>query len=357
MVGPGTKAVNSAHRCVPDPQHYIVSVVLRAALQSAVRLLMPAIGLLLPVVTCAAGAAPEEVKVGLYWNSVPGLDLRTDSFSADFYLWFLWRGEIDPTHEFEFTNVMEPNNLVKIPAYTKPSGEPEPQILPDGSRYQTFHVQGRFTQAFALDRFPLDRQRLVISMEDLTYEADRVRYVADRADSAASPELSVNGWKIDRFFYNEGLRIYPSRFGDSRLTGSRPYSRVEFGLAISRPSLGLVSKTVLPVLIIILIMFGAFFCRPDSLDARLGLTMTSLIAAVALWYTTAFELPPVNYLLLIDKIYILGFFAILATTAASIASSRLARTKRYEIAERLDRLAFWGLMSLYFGGVALLLAL
>jgi hypothetical protein len=294
--------------------------------------------------------------VGLYWNSIPTLDLRTDSYAADFYLWFLWRGTIDPTREFEFTNVVEPNNLVKIPAYTKPSGEPEPQILPSGEHYQTFHVQGRFSQAFALDRFPLDRQRLVISIEDLTYDADQMRYIADREDSAASPELAVNGWRIDRFYSSEAMRTYASRFGDPRADRNRPYSHVEFGVGISRPVIGLMSKTVLPVCIIILITFGAFFCRPDSLDARLGLTMTSLIAAVALWYTTAFELPPVNYLLLIDKIYILGFLAILTTTTTSIISSRLARNKRYEAAERLDQLAFWGMMAVYFGGVGLLLA-
>jgi hypothetical protein len=318
--------------------------------------LLSAIGLLLPAYLSAADTPPEEVKVGLYWNSVPSLDLRTDSYSADFYLWFLWHGDLDPTREFEFTNIVEPNNLVKNAAYTKPSGEPEPQVLPDGSHYQAYHVQGRFTQAFALDRFPLDRQRLVISIEDLTYDADQMRYVADHDDSAASPELSVNGWRIDRFFFNEALRTYNSRFGDVRVSRNRPYSRVEFGVAISRPVIGLMSKTVLPICIIILITFGAFFCRPDSLDARLGLTMTSLIAAVALWYTTAFELPPVNYLLLIDKIYILGFLAILATTASSIISSRLARSKRHELAERLDRMAFWSVTAVYFGGVSLLLA-
>jgi branched-chain amino acid transport system substrate-binding protein len=304
--------------------------------------------------SAAAADPPEEVKVGLYWNSVPSLDLRTDSFSADFYLWFLWRGELDPTREFEFTNVVEPNNLVKNAAYTKASGEPEPQTLPDGTRYQAYHVQGRFSQAFALDRFPLDHQRLVISLEDLTYDSDRMRYIPDREDSASSPGLGVNGWRIERFFYDEILHTYNSRFGDSRIPHNRPYSRVEFGLVITRPIVGLLSKTVLPISIIILITFGAFFCRPDSLDARLGLTMTSLIAAVALWYTTAFELPPVNYLLLIDKIYIFGFLAILATTAASIISSRLARSKRYEVAERMDYIAVRVLMTLYFGGIALL---
>lgn len=318
--------------------------------------MIAALALLLPAAAAAADAAPEEVRVGMYWNSVPSLDLRTDSYSADFYLWFLWRGAIDPTRQFEFTNLVDPTNLVKNAAYTKASGEPEPEVLPDGTRYQAYHVQGRFSQAFALDRFPLDRQRLVISIEDLTYDADRMRYVADRADSAASPDLAVNGWRIDRFFFNESLKTYGSRFGDSRIKQVRPYTRVEFGVAISRPIFGLISKTVLPISVIILITFGAFFCRPDSLDARLGLTMTSLIAAVALWYTMAVEVPPVNYLLLIDKIYILGFLSILATTAASIAASQLVRNKRHEAAERLDSLAFWGLMTLYFGGVGMLLA-
>jgi branched-chain amino acid transport system substrate-binding protein len=300
---------------------------------------------------------PENVKVGLYWNSVTNLDLRTNSYVADFYLWFLWRGQNDPTRTFEFTNLIESWNLVKTAAYFNDSGAPEPQTLPDGSRYQQYHVQGRFSQPFSLERFPVDEQDLVVSIEDLTYDEHEMQYVVDHKDSAANPRLIVPGWRIGKFTGAEGARTYASRFGDPRLSRILPYSHLTFGIHIARPVAGLLCKTVLPISIIIVITFAAFFCRPESLDTRLTLAITALIAAVALWYSTDIELPPSSYLLLIDKVYLLSFFAILFTTFCSIVSNRVAQRGKHDVAERIDHVVLACLTCTYFGGIGALLLL
>lgn len=298
---------------------------------------------------------PEIVTVGLYWNGVPSLDLRTNSYTADFYLWFRWRGDIDPTKTFEFTNLIDPTTIMKTAAYQNASGTPEPQVLPNGEKYQAYHVQGRFSQPFSLERFPVDEQQLLISVEDLTYESAEMQYSIDGSDTGANPKVNVPGWLIDGFDYAESTSTYNSRFGDTRVARNLPYSHVTFRLHISRPVSGLICKTVLPISIIILITCGAFFCGPKSLDARLSLTITALIAAVALWYTTGFELPPANYLLLIDKIYILSFLTILSTTLLSVIANRLSRSARPERGETLDRFALPILVVCYFGGIGALL--
>ncbi len=45
----------------------------------------------------ATPTGPEEVHIGLFLHHVPELDLRTNSYLADFYLWFRWNGPLDPT--------------------------------------------------------------------------------------------------------------------------------------------------------------------------------------------------------------------------------------------------------------------
>src|ERR1700722_14253788 len=53
-----------------------------------------------------ATAGPEIVTVGIYFYFVRGLDLRSNSYTADFYIWFRWKGDYNPTKSFEFMNAL-----------------------------------------------------------------------------------------------------------------------------------------------------------------------------------------------------------------------------------------------------------
>ncbi|GEM_PF-2494885 len=65
---------------------------------------------LLALLLCAtygfAHAQPEQVRTGIYLANLYGLNMEEHSFYADFYIWFKWRGDIDPTH-IEFVNSIE----------------------------------------------------------------------------------------------------------------------------------------------------------------------------------------------------------------------------------------------------------
>src|SRR5438552_8070973 len=92
----------------------------------------------------------ETVQVGLYLQNIPEIDIKTNSFAAEFYLWFLWKGDIDPTLTYELTNAVNVSELVKIPIFVDASGNSAPDLLSDGRRLQQFHVYGRFVHPFPL---------------------------------------------------------------------------------------------------------------------------------------------------------------------------------------------------------------
>lgn len=304
----------------------------------------------------ASAAQPQVVTVGLYLAYVPELDLKTNSYVADFYLWFIWKGNIDPTQTFEFTNVIAPVELSKVPAYTDGAGNPKPDIMPDGRSYQVYHVQGRFWHPFPTINFPFDEQDIVLSIEDSKHSADDLIYEIDRAGTTLSPTLTIPGWKLGKVVPMTTIKRFPTNFGYSTGSDTDQYSHVDFTVHVIRPRVGMFFKTVLPISLIMLITFGALFCKPEDIDARLCLTITALISAVALQYTTSTELPPVGYLLLIDKIFLLSFATILCTTFVSIFSNRLAAAGNHHGASRLDR---WGLLLLpigFFGGAILFAA-
>ncbi|HNE30394.1 MAG TPA: hypothetical protein PLW66_14560, partial [Saprospiraceae bacterium] len=53
-----------------------------------------------------APAQAQQVRVGMYLMNLYDLNMDEHSFYADFYIWFKWKGPIDPTN-FEFVNSIE----------------------------------------------------------------------------------------------------------------------------------------------------------------------------------------------------------------------------------------------------------
>lgn len=307
-------------------------------------------------VTPSAKTGPQTVEVGMYLQNIPEIDIKTNSFTAEFYLWFLWTGDADPTLTFELTNLVTPSELTKTPIFVDASGNSAPDTLPDGRKIQQFHVYGRFGHPFPLGRYPFDDHDIAIAIEDGRNASDALVHVVDEKGSAMRPDLTIPGWKLSPMTTSLGRTKFGTNFGDPRSgRADESYSHVEFRVHIDRPVVGIISKTVVPIALIILITFGAFFCQPSDIDARLCLTITALISAVALQLTAATELPPTGSLLLLDKIYILSYVAILAVTFLSIAANRAVHADAAERAKKIDKYGLWAVSAGYFGGLALFL--
>jgi len=298
----------------------------------------------------------EVVTLGIYVQNIHEIDIKSNSFTAEFYLWFRWKGAIDPSLTFEIMNVVNVGDLSKVPIYTDPSGAATPDLQPDGAKLQVFHVHGRFGHPFPLVSYPLDTHHIVISIEDSKHTSNELVYQIDERGSALRPNLTIPGWNLSDVRFTLGRDQFASTFGDQRTSATtEQYSRVDFRVYIERPIIGIVSKTVIPIALILLITFGAFFCQPTDIDARLCLTITALISAVALQITATTELPPTGSLTLLDKIYILSYAAILAVTFLCIAVNRAAHAEQPERAHAIDR---WGLRLTaggYFGALVLIL--
>ncbi len=303
--------------------------------------------------TVARPGGPQKVKVGFYLQNIPEIDVKTNSYAAEFYLWFVWNGDLDPTHSFELTNVVNVGELTKIPIFTDDAGNPAPETLPDGSKLQQFHIYGRFGRPFPLTLYPFDDHDVFIAIEDARHSNSVMVYELDEPGTAMRKDLVIPGWKLSPMKAALSVSRFETAFGDTR-TGrvDESYSHAEFTVHIERPLVGIISKTLIPIALIILITFGAFFLQPADIDARLCLTITALISAVALQGTAATELPPTGSLLLLDKVYILSYLAILAVTFCSIGSNRFFHAEKPASAAKVDRVGLWATALGYFGVMA-----
>lgn len=304
-----------------------------------------------------ASEGPSHVTVGLYLHHVPELDLRSSSYLADFYLWFLWRGEVDPTENFEITNLVEGWDLMQTPLYVDDEGNPAPEDLPDGRRYQLFHVQGRFGHPFDVHAYPFDEQDIVIEIEDGEYLTDELVYEVDPGSSLLHPTLELPGWELGTPTPIVVESVYPTNFGDIRHPeGNDHYSQFRYQLRVRRPVLGAFVKTIVPIGVVMLITLVMFFIDPKYFEGRLGLGITSLISAVALQLTAAADLPATGYLVLLDHVYNASYVVIFVALLESVISVGMADRGDVTRARRLDVATLVVLTLLFFGTVAALIA-
>lgn len=271
-------------------------------------------------------AEPEKVLTGVYLMNLYDLNLDENSFYADFYIWFKWKGEIDPTG-FEFVNMVEKWSMTQVPF------EDTIIQLNGGWKYQGFRVEGRFFHPFELQRFPLDKHPLEIHLEHPDYPAGQLVFVKDTTSSPVfyRPELNLAGWEVLGADLLTKTHNYRTDFGNPDNPAIN-FSDFVFRFTITRPVSYFVLKLLLPLTIVIFAALGALLFFPSYVDARISLPVGSLLTAVFLQQGYVDALPDVGYMVLMDKIYLLAYALIAAVMFQLILTgNRLQRFKKKEI--------------------------
>lgn len=297
-------------------------------------------------------AAPQPVTVGAWIQNVNDIDMKASLVTMDFYIWFRWKGEIDPTASFEFTNVVEKWGMTREPIY------PEPVALPEGAKYQCFHVQGKFNRKFDLRAYPLDRQDLPLELEDSRHLSTELVYVADKENSGYSPEMSLPGWDIEGGRAVAGEYTYPTNFGRPQVPGGHEkYAHFTYTISIARPWAAYLIRMLVPLLVVLFSSFVSFYLAPVYVDARIGIATAALLSSVALHLTVSADLPHVGYVRLIDKIYNLSYAIIFLTLLESVWVVRLRDAGEERRALYADKIFSLALGVASAGGLAWLIAL
>ncbi len=246
----------------------------------------------------------QKVYTGIYLMNLYDLNIDEFSFYADFYLWFKWKGKLDPTN-IEFVNAVEKWG------FTQNIFHEEPLKLPDGYYYNGMRVEGRFYHSFALDDFPLDAHELDIRIENVTYPLDSLVYLPDTSTVLFRKDLLIPGWEISGAGIRTNSNFYDTNFGEPGRTGSA-FSNFTFHLGINRPFSYFGLKLMLPLLVVILASLGGLFVHPNYIDARISLPIGGLLSCVFLQQAYSDALPDVGDMVLMDRIYLLSYALIAA---------------------------------------------
>jgi hypothetical protein len=292
---------------------------------------------------------PEKVSVGVYLNDVQNVDLKLHNYMLDFYVWFRWKNpDLNPAETMEFVNHSESWSTMQVNGYEKP------EKLDDGSFYQVVHVQGKMSKKMDLRNYPFDNQSITLVIEDRVADISQLQYVAAEASSNAS--LKLPGFLYSPMTLVSTDYTHQTTFGDPRSKTASTYSRLVLDLPIQRPIVNAFTKNLLPIFLVVTCCSLAFLLHPTLVDSRFQIAIVSLLSIVALQITSSQDLPTIEYMTLLDKLYVVAYFYCIAvvgnltisTKIAHIHDDGLCDSKAIDAATKFDRIAGITMFVVYF---------
>jgi hypothetical protein len=319
----------------------------------AVALFVLLLGLSASSFAWSAQAAPTDgpvkVIVGAYINDIQQPDFKSNSYAIDLYFWFRWRAsDLDPYKTLEFMNrdAADDSNLREA-FYDKP------EVMPDGSLYQIIRYRGQFSTKFRFDTYPFDTQTLKVVLEDTISDVSRLIYVPDGEKSVILDSgITLPGYTVGKPSMLITDNTYPTNFGDLSEPDEETYSRIVLSIPVTRPVVAMSIKIFLPIILIVVCAALVFFVRPRQVSSRIGLGITALLTLVALELSSGSSLPDIDYLMMLDKVFLLSYlFIIVAITRAVTTSWQGADAKAEKAIARDDRIWFAAVLGAYLAAI------
>ncbi|RKZ38753.1 MAG: hypothetical protein DRR16_17460 [Candidatus Parabeggiatoa sp. nov. 3] len=260
------------------------------------------------------------VYAGIDFTDISELNTKNSTFTADFYIWFRFKGEFDDSN-IEFVNLFKPKkNLLGEPISVWQSSV-DPQIMT-----RTYRVRDQFKVDLDFRQYPLDQQILPLYFRHNKLTRNKLIYVIDmqgmgldkldKQNTIANKFFSIGGWHVNQLSFFQDIQTNDSTWGITDFFDAQQrieYSQFNASTMISRQVLNFILKTLLPVVFLVILGYVAFFI--NVFGSKLGIGTNLILASSLFHLKLASELPNINYIVLIEYffylVYLLSVFIII----------------------------------------------
>jgi hypothetical protein len=285
-------------------------------------------------------AQKDTCTVGLYINSIYDFRMDEKSFTADFWMWMNYKND-----SLNFENGLEiPNS--KVSEFNHFGMEKKL-----GWNWATQKCQAQLRHLWDISKFPFDKQRLRIELEDSQYDTTELVYKADKLNSKIDTAFNSKEWFIESFNIDAGVRTYGTTYGNPELSGTSSYPRIIAEIVIKRNNSWLMlGKMLTGAYAAFLISCLVFFVSSENQDSRFGLCVGGLFAAIGNKYIVESIVPSSTTNTLMDNVHNLTFTFILLIVGIIIVSLALFESDdplKKQKSLHLDKIAFFSIVVLY----------
>lgn len=250
---------------------------------------------------------PVTYHVGIALEKLTKFELGPGSYSAEFFVSL--RCDVEPCKpDFDVANG-------KITGREK---------LTDEKLHHEFRVKAELEALVDLSEFPFDKHVLYIGLVDKG-DPLNVRYVVDENETSIDPKVKLAGWNVEPLF--------ATHVEDHKLDDQHTVHELQFGVAIGRPAVAAVFKTLVPVFFMFFVAGFTLLLKPKSAAGRLSAATGGLMTVVMFHLSATSSLPPLGYLTRMDKFMIATYLVYLVNIAFAVAMVRLDEKKDERAAE------------------------
>jgi len=278
------------------------------------------------------------VYVGLEMIELRDLSVASQTYTADFFIYFRYVGDDDPLN-IVFTNATKSALGLGTPL--------ESSVSDDGLNYRLFRVQGTFAEPMNFESYPWDRHNLTIRVQnplmteaDVVYVPDNVMLMKPQSERLVSgfdqsrPFNRIPSWTVDAVTFSQ--MAITSTAEDYETTELVQYSEFRTGLQLGRNVVGFLIKNLLPLTLLALVTYIALWFPAEQAGTRISFSITAVLTSSVMLGAIANQLPDIGYTVAIEW----GFYLYIALAAAlvllNIAVDRSFKAKRFARVKKLD---------------------
>jgi hypothetical protein len=259
--------------------------------------------------------APVRVKVAMLLNSVDEYDVKTATFTADFFISFTSNVPMPAM------NIQFPNGKVD-----------DKETLADKPTFKLLRIRGSFKSPPDLRKYPFDAQELKILVEDDQHGIDTLRFSVDKERTQLARGFRALGWQVNYVEARSISHSYPDRFEGDDLY----YGRYVFTLGLERYATSAAFKVFVPAFVIVIISLLGMWVPPNEMEVRSNAGAPMLAGAVLFHFALMQELPATSYLTRADKL-MMGVYICLLLGMLSTWFMFLVKEERMELVFRVAR--------------------
>jgi len=271
------------------------------------------------------------VYAGMDINKLNRIDKTT--FTADFYVWFRYNGNDEPT-EIQFPDAV--TNSVNPTAPVFDGKAPIKSQVVNGLNYRLYRVRGEFRNAFDFRDYPFDSQKLNLrfdnpnlSTERLIYAIDTVGLKLPRAkDVERKPFQGLQLWNFKDITYFQDSSRSTSTQGDPDLVQSNAqieYPGLSIRMTFQRKTLVFLSKNVLPLILLSLLTYCCLFFPYSMFVPRTMAPASALLSGIVLLLSFNNQLPEVGYTVAMEYVFYVYFCLCLFPILVTVIGTKLEK--------------------------------
>lgn len=244
--------------------------------------------------------------------SISHVDSNDRSFEAEFFFTMRANKQI-PISAIEFTNAVRGGQSAK-PLISVRRVYEETDAGGDDLVSRIYKVSGRFRFEPDLRKYPFDEQVFSISFQPATMDA--AFFLQPPSDELRADTFAVDGWKIRSHYVGTNELIIRS-IGNA--TGGEkvlPYYNFNYTWVMQRQVTDYLLRVIVPLAFIMIVAYVAHFIPTARFEAIMGIQVTALLSAIALYL--ALNQPASDNATLSDIIFVMAYASITAMIALSV---------------------------------------